>query len=229
MPRTTAQHITKQIRALPKRLWSLTHLTILLTILVVALCAGASALVIQHVSNKPVQKLSSNITSTANGSTICVLGQPNCQPPSNTLTPSQSTTPQSTDSTKPSTSAQSQSNCVRNEIPYRTTYQDVTYLKKGQTQESGGYNGFMSYCGSEEPFVAKPVDKIVYVGTAPTDEEIEQQRIAAQVELEAKQMQWNRDYASAYQSCLSSLPNNYPSKESFCAGQASQQVGPYPR
>lgn len=220
------QHTTEESKQWPiskvRVPFKITRWTALIAVLVLLICAGASALVLQQDekqnSTAPTSEMTSPASQTSNG-----------EPLNSSSQTTQPASTQSSSNSKPSASSQSQSDCKREEIPYKTTYQNVTYLKKGQTQESGGYNGFMSYCGSEEPFVAKPVDKIVYVGTAPTDEEIEQQRIAAQVELEAKQMQWNRDYASAYQSCLSSLPNNYPSKESFCAGQASQQVGPYPR
>jgi hypothetical protein len=238
MLRTTAQHITKQIRALPKCLWPITRLTILLTILAVALCAGASALVIQYISNKPVPKTSSNPTSNSDGSLLCFSGQPSCPLPSNTSTPTQSTSPQSTppqsnNSTKSGTSAQSNPGCVHKEIPYKTIYEDASYLQKGQTKVSDGANGFILDCGDGKPVVANPVNKTIYVGTAPTDEEVQQQQIAAQQALDAKQHQWDITYSNAYQSCMTSLSPQIAAglgdwAKSTCSDRASQQAGPKP-
>lgn len=136
---------------------------------------------------------------------------------------------QQTPVAQPNKSAPSQPSCVKSEIPYKTTYQDAPYLQKGQTNESDGANGFILDCHDGKPIVVNPVDKHVYVGTAPTDAEIQQQQIAAQQALDAKQMQWNLTVASAYQSCRSSLPSNYPSRDSFCMQQAEAQAGTYPR
>ncbi len=215
--------------------FKLTRWKVCFAVVTLIICSSVSALV-NHYKYKPVSEISSEITSKSTGDFFCVFGQPDCPKQSKTAAPTQTTesaepkiSPQSTNITEPSASTQSQSNCKWEEIPYKTTYQDATYLKKGETQEGGGHNGFITYCGNEKPFIVNPVDKIIYVGTGLTDAEIQQQQIAAQQELDARQAQWNRDYASAYQSCLSSLPNNYPSRESFCADQASQQVGSYPR
>lgn len=138
-------------------------------------------------------------------------------------------TPNHQQPTSTTQSSRGQSGCRREEIPYKTTYQNVSHLKKGQTQESGGRNGSLLDCGDGHPVVSSPVDKIVYVGTGLTDEEIQQQQIAAQQEYDKKYMQWVQTRNNAYQSCMNSLPSGYPSKESFCNNQASQQAGPPPK
>lgn len=105
----------------------------------------------------------------------------------------------------------------------------MSYLKKGQTQESGGHNGSLLDCGDGNPTILNPVDKTIYVGTGLTDAEIEQQKIAAQQEYDRQYMLWVQKRTNAYQSCMGSLPQNYPNKESYCTSQASQQAGPPPK
>lgn len=141
------------------------------------------------------------------------------------------TDPSSQFSSQPNTSrgTDNQSICVRKEIPYLTKYVDVSYLQKGQTSEAGGMNGTSLDCGDGKPIILKPVDKTVYVGTGLTDAEIEQQQIAAQQEYDKQYMDWVRKRASAYKTCMSSLPLDYPSKESFCEYQSAQQAGPPPQ
>lgn len=131
--------------------------------------------------------------------------------------------------TQPNTSSGNQSDCKREVIPYKTTYQNVSYLQKGQTSEAGGHNGSSLDCGDGNPIILKPVDKTVYVGTGLTDAEIEQQRVAAQQEYDRQYMQWVQTRNNAYQSCMNSLPSSYPSRESYCTNYASQQAGPPPK
>lgn len=230
----TRQQIVGKIR-LP---FIITRWTVFLAVPVLILCVGASALVMRHISNKPVPKTSTNISSNSDGSLFCFSGKPNCPLPSNTSTPTQSTSPQSTppqsnNSTKSGTSAQSNPGCVHKEIPYKTIYEDASYLQKGQTKVSDGANGFILDCGDGKPVVANPVNKTIYVGTAPTDEEVQQQQIAAQQALDAKQHQWDITYSNAYQSCMTSLSPQIAAglgdwAKSTCSDRASQQAGPKP-
>lgn len=129
---------------------------------------------------------------------------------------------------------QSNQTCTRGEIPYKTTYQHVSHLQAGQTQEVGGHNGSWLDCGNGKPIIISPVDKIVYVGAGLTDEEKQQQQIAEQQEYESRLHQWNMAYSKAYQSCMSSVPQNgsnpagYSSWASFCQSQAYSMVGSAP-
>jgi hypothetical protein len=62
-------------------------------------------------------------------------------------------------------------NCSTADIPYSTTYQNVSYLTTGQTQSSGGFNGYKVTCTtgssgiSPTGYTIQPINKIVYVGT----------------------------------------------------------------
>ncbi len=63
------------------------------------------------------------------------------------------------------------SNCSKIPIPYTTSYQNVSYLSAGQTQSSGGYDGYKVTCtvsstGYKSPdYTIQPINKITYVGT----------------------------------------------------------------
>ena len=112
------RHITKQIRALPKRFWPLTLWTIIFAGLTLVICADVSALVIQHVHN--TAKQSHTTTSSAQSQT------PNEQPVNPTTistqnTPAKSTTPQQ--NTTPQTkTANNASDCSSVETEWEQTY-----------------------------------------------------------------------------------------------------------
>jgi len=74
-------------------------------IIVLVLCAGVSALVVQHNHNKLTHIIVSPTSSTDSNSTLCVLGEQGCSKPSNssTLTPT-TQTPAKTQSAPPTTS-----------------------------------------------------------------------------------------------------------------------------
>lgn len=59
------------------------------------------------------------------------------------------------------------SSCTRFEIPYKTVYEDASWLDIGQTSEGTGFNGFKYVCtGGTADIVVNPIDKKVYRGTA---------------------------------------------------------------
>jgi len=135
----------------------------------------------------------------------------------------QQNTPQQQTGTQPAATSSNQTDCKRTEIPYKTTYQNVSYLQKGQTRDSGsGANGFIYDCGIGKPVIVNPVDKTVYVGTGLTDEEIAQQKIE---EYDIKYSQWFATYNNAYQRCIKSLRSYQDQVKDFCKDQASQQAG----
>lgn len=62
-------------------------------------------------------------------------------------------------------------NCSTTDVPYSTTYQNVSYLTSGQTQSSGGVNGYKVTCTADSKgyipsgYTIQPTNKVVYVGT----------------------------------------------------------------
>lgn len=62
-------------------------------------------------------------------------------------------------------------NCSTIDIPYSTTYQNVSYLTSGQTQSSGGFNGYKVTCTAGSTgyipsgYTIQPINKVVYGGT----------------------------------------------------------------
>lgn len=56
--------------------------------------------------------------------------------------------------------------CKLIDIPYKTIFQNVSWLKVGEIQEVSGYNGFRFSCSNEaRDIVSNPLDKIIYRGT----------------------------------------------------------------
>lgn len=117
-------------------------------------------------------------------------------------------------------------NCTQKEIAHGTVYLHVDYLQKGQTDVKPGQNGMSRDCGGEDTVVISPIDRIVYVGTGLTDEEIAQQK---QSEYDKRYMLWVQARNTAYQHCMNGMPADYPLRESFCTTQASQQAGQPPQ
>ena len=57
-------------------------------------------------------------------------------------------------------------NCSIVDIPYKTVYQDVTWLYVGQTQDGYGANGFKYVCADGTTTSSfQPFDKVIYRGT----------------------------------------------------------------
>ncbi len=62
------------------------------------------------------------------------------------------------------------SNCSQIPIPFTTSFQNVTYLSEGQTQSSGGYDGYKVICTASSSgfkpsdYTIQPINKITYVG-----------------------------------------------------------------
>lgn len=207
--------------------FSFAHRIAYFAMVLLMFCAGAGALVIQHKHSK-LQHATSSPTNTGNNCPLTSSGCPNNQS-SRTSTPTIQTPPQKQSVPQSNTTSQNQSDCSRKVIPYKTTYQNVSYLQKGQTQEAGGVDGSSLDCGDGKPIILNPVDKTVYVGAGLTNEEIQQQKAAAQQEYDQQYMQWLLIRDNAYQSCLNSLPGSYPSRENFCTSQAAKQAGTSPK
>ena len=66
------------------------------------------------------------------------------------------------------------SNCTTTTVPYTTSYQKVSYLQSGQTQSSGGIDGYKVSCMASSTgykpadYTIQPINKIVYQGTGTT-------------------------------------------------------------
>lgn len=132
------------------------------------------------------------------------------------------------DVTKYNTAApRSETGCVReNVVKFNTVYQDASYLSKGTTKEGfSGTDGFTLYCpalkGTEyERSEFKVMDRVVYVGSGKTAQEIAQEEadaaeIRRQQQILTEQNQRNRDRNA----CISSLTAQgmqRPSAESQC-------------
>lgn len=65
------------------------------------------------------------------------------------------------------------SKCTKTVIPYKTVYEEVSYMYVGETSSYGGYDGYIESCtadstGYKPPdYKSSPIDKTVLVGTKP--------------------------------------------------------------
>lgn len=63
--------------------------------------------------------------------------------------------------------------CTKKTIPYKTKYENVSYLYVGETDSYGGTNGYTETCTADSTgykpadFTSQPFDKTVLVGTKP--------------------------------------------------------------
>lgn len=63
--------------------------------------------------------------------------------------------------------------CTKTPIPYKTTYEERSYMYVGETTSWGGYEGYTSTCTSDSEgytppsYTIQPIDKTVLVGTKP--------------------------------------------------------------
>lgn len=74
--------------------------------------------------------------------------------------------------------------CTKTDVvPFITNYKDAPYLATGQTEASGGTDGFTYICpagdGKTTSTLFAAINKTVYVGTGPTQAEIQASQAAA--------------------------------------------------
>lgn len=66
--------------------------------------------------------------------------------------------------------------CTKTPIPYKTTYEESSYMYMGETTSWGGYGGYISTCTADSEgytppsYTIQPIDKTVIVGTKPKPE-----------------------------------------------------------
>lgn len=103
--------------------------------------------------------------------------------------------------------------CVTLPIPYKTEYKNVSYLSVGQTQTTGGFDGYTKTCTADstgykpQDITLNAYDKTVYVGTYQSSSSTGQtgstttreQRIASCIQY----IQRLSPGSSAYQQCYS--------------------------
>ncbi|MDB5176047.1 MAG: hypothetical protein JWM81_905 [Candidatus Saccharibacteria bacterium] len=124
-----------------------------------------------------------------------------------------STAPTSTVQTSPNASFKPYTApfCTTVTLPYKTVYKNVTYLSVGQSNESGGIDGYTKTCTPDSTGYKPPditylgMDKTVYIGiqeTGPTARDSADQR-QAEVNLCIQQLQALSPNSNAYMQCLS--------------------------
>lgn len=167
----TKRRTLRVLRALKKRLWSLTPRTIVLVVIALIICGvGASAFIIHNINDKPVANAGTVSNNYSGSSTICVVGESNCPKSGSTsmvpLTPSSSkATPSTTTiATKPSNN--SKISCQVEDIPYSTTTQYLNNQYTTYSYDDGGIDGTKEVCSDGTSYLlANPVNKVHYVGT----------------------------------------------------------------
>lgn len=125
--------------------------------------------------------------------------------------------PKSAPATTHSSQSKDYSCHKENIVHYKTVYEKVSYLESGQTQSSGGVDGYTQVCPGlskkYQTYTFEPINKYVYVGTGPTAAEIQaeaekQQEIAAQQAKDKADAERNAKIRGCIQYMNSIAPNS---------------------
>lgn len=104
--------------------------------------------------------------------------------------------------------------CTKVPIPYTTTYVNVTYLSPGQTQSTGGVDGYRDSCTASSTgykpadAVLQPYNKIIYVGVAAAAPPAPTYSYADVMQI-ARNNCARFNGSSAYEACIQAILRQY--------------------